>query len=301
MAQNSTMILQRSKINIYTQTMNIKKHILILTTILYTCYCSTYIDPTTNCNNTCDGSFDSPFETIQQGLDANQGSSMVLLPGVYKGEGNHDLVVNSRFLEIESADGAEDTLLDCEGQTGAFHLSSATITLKGFTIKNCVKDKDEETGLILHSGGAIFANSSFLKLIDMVFKSNEASKGGTLYFENQSVEIYNSTFEDNSAEHGGIVFLKSANLKMYNPQQEDHSAENGDLIYCESAAVQLYDNIDNFMADYDQLDYNQREELYVCNDCSIVYDDIDFCQIQPTEDSSSVILSSILAVLMLML
>ncbi|NLK42511.1 MAG: DUF1565 domain-containing protein, partial [Planctomycetes bacterium] len=49
------------------------------------------------------GSFEQPFETIQQALNAAQdGDTIVLMPGVYSGQGNYDLSVDGLSLTIRS-------------------------------------------------------------------------------------------------------------------------------------------------------------------------------------------------------
>ena len=95
------------------------------------------------------GSFEQPFETIQQALNAAQdGDTIVLMPGVYSGQGNYDLSVDGLSLTIRSTqpddwDTVEATVIDPQQQGGIFMFTipdQGRIILEGLTFQNAFKE-----------------------------------------------------------------------------------------------------------------------------------------------------------------
>ena len=80
--------------------------------------------------------------TIQAGIDvANDGSTVLVADGIYKGRGNVNIDFKGKAIKIKSVNGPESTIIDCENvenTRGFIFQSSETPSsiLDGFTIKN---------------------------------------------------------------------------------------------------------------------------------------------------------------------
>eukprot|EP01084_Bolivina_argentea_P146897 257104_1 len=97
-----------------------------------------HVDIGASCGSSCDGTSSSPFTTIQAGLDA-AGSVLTIYDGTYTGEGNVNLTISNSYTTIQSANGAESTIIDCEneGHAMGYEFVSGTFTLNGLTVTNC--------------------------------------------------------------------------------------------------------------------------------------------------------------------
>ena len=101
-----------------------------------------------NGRNVCDGvvSGDCPgvcpggIPSIQASLNVTgDGGEVEFVPGVYKGESNKNIDLGGKNITIKSQQGAEATVIDCEGQGRAFKLNGnepSTAVIEGFTIIN---------------------------------------------------------------------------------------------------------------------------------------------------------------------
>lgn len=146
-----------------------------------------------------DGSGD--FPTIQAALDAlSSGSEIELLPGVFAGPGNRDLMFWGRGIALRSRTGdPTTTIIDCERQgIGVwFHnYEIAASTLEGITIRNGLGRQAGAVSILMASptfrncvfednvcdpgigGGGILAYNSGALFIDCTFARNRVSFGG---------------------------------------------------------------------------------------------------------------------------
>ena len=79
---------------------------------------------------------------IQSGIDAAVGGdSVTVSDGIYKGAGNRDISFNGKAILLRSQNGADSTIIDCEGaeatpRRGCIFNSGETLAsiLEGFTI-----------------------------------------------------------------------------------------------------------------------------------------------------------------------
>ena len=163
-----------------------------------------------------DGSQEFPFSTIQQAvLEADSSAVVHLAAGVYTGEGNRDVLVPRRNLKLIGA-GADETIMDCEGQTrgmvfgagyGLFYdseqyhipcyydepLPDTTMVLRGLTIRNA-----DGTALEVYGSPIIR---------DCTFTGNSGSNGGGMKCVGGAPTIENCTFADNWASDQGAGIL----------------------------------------------------------------------------------------------
>ncbi len=178
----------------------------------------------------------SEFSTLQAAVDASFDGDVVLVaPGVYKGDGNCNVEIGLyRDIVILSEAGAEETIIDCEGDGRGFLFSNCQSELIGFTVIN---------GANNDFGGGILCDNAIPHIIDCVIKNNRASlggggiaglehswpllyscvldsnvvedpvagKGGGLFFEgdgNSSPSIQSCFIRGNTARMGGGLFLE---------------------------------------------------------------------------------------------
>ena len=148
--------------------------------------------------------------TIQAGIDTAQNGDTVLVDdGIYKGEGNVNLDFKGKRITLKSRNGAEATVIDCEEkpETRGFSFQNdETIdsVLDGFTIKN-----GNHT-----FGGGIYCSYASPTIKNCVIDSNQARRngswtglGGGIYIFNADPIITHCTIIRNEADYfysGGI-------------------------------------------------------------------------------------------------
>jgi len=112
--------------------------------------------------------------TIQSGIDAAQNGDTVLVDdGIYKGEGNVNLDFKGKRITLKSKNGADATVIDCEKklETRGFIFQNEETdasVLDGFTIKNGNQK----------FGGGIYLITSSPIIKNCVIDSNQSIPGG---------------------------------------------------------------------------------------------------------------------------
>lgn len=85
------------------------------------------------------------YTTIQAGINiAVEGDTVLVAAGTYTGDGNKDLNFNGKAITVLSANGAETTIIDCEGLGRGIKFDSnedSTSIFKGFTIRYGFEEK----------------------------------------------------------------------------------------------------------------------------------------------------------------
>jgi hypothetical protein len=117
------------------------------------------------------------FNTIQAAIDdANDGDTVLVGPGTYTGDGNRDIDFRGKAITVKGEQGAETTIIDCEGSADKPHrgfyvhsAEDANSILCGFTIRN---------GYTLEYGGAIFCWMVSPHIMSCVFTGCTAVRGG---------------------------------------------------------------------------------------------------------------------------
>lgn len=144
------------------------------------------------------------YLTIGEGVDAAVSGDIVLVaPGTYTGELNRDTAFAGRAITLMSELGADETIIDCQGQGRAFQFSgneSPAATVQGFTIRN---------GYAPGLGGAFWMESSSPSILDCVFSNNTTGFGGGAIHIGLGAAPYIEycVFEDNSAQdYGGAIY-----------------------------------------------------------------------------------------------
>ena len=230
------------------------KTILIVSTLILSCsaisaYATTYYVNGTTGNDSYDGlaaewdGVHGPKKTIQAGINASSDTDTVIVAdGIYRRSGNRDLDFAGRAITLRSENGADVTIIDCQGTASEPHrgfffhgdegpdsvLDGFTIT-NGYasnggaiccgefwvsvvapTITNCIliNNTAEGWGGGIYSGPDFSIQGSSPTITNCIIAYNTAQRGGGLYFYDTDSVITNSIIQANSAEDkGGGIYL----------------------------------------------------------------------------------------------
>jgi len=147
------------------------------------------------------------FPTIQDGVSASAGDTVLLLPGTYTGTGNREIQMGiNRNVVLRSRDGAAATTIDCQGVGRGIHINEASrVVIEGLRIINGVAD----------TGGGIyvydFGGNPEVSIRDCILTGNTAVSGGAIAVSgdngSQLVQIEFNTIRGNRATKGGGLYL----------------------------------------------------------------------------------------------
>ena len=139
------------------------------------------------------------YPDLRAAIDsAADGDTLVLLPGVYRGPENRDLLV-TKDLVFLGQDVLGAVVIDCEGAGRAFDLVDARVGFGGIVF--CNGEAPSELG------GAIRFQGGQVAIERCRFEGSSASEGGAAGGIGQMV-IRASAFRDNQALNGGAVWLE---------------------------------------------------------------------------------------------
>jgi len=153
-----------------------------------------------------DGSVEHPFDAIQEAIDAAaSGDTVVIMRGIYTGEGNRDLDFKGKTITVRSVDPNDPNLviIDCEGTTESPH--------RGFEFHRYETPESILAGLTITGGyhelgGGIYCGDYARPTVtNCTFRENSASLGGGFYTES-SPTLTNCMFSENSADGGGGIY-----------------------------------------------------------------------------------------------
>jgi len=151
-----------------------------------------------------------PYPTIQSAIDASvNGDTIIIADGIYTGDGNHDIDFLGKAITLQSENGPENCIIDCENNGRAFILENhegRTSKIIGFTIRN---------GYVVHNhGGAIFLSESRPTISGCIFENNSAAQtqtgrmafGGAIHCSYDSNPLISDCiFRNNDGAWGGAV------------------------------------------------------------------------------------------------
>ena len=187
-----------------------------------------------NCPGPGSGTLPDPFCKIQDGIDAAvDGDTVLIADGTYTGNGNKNLNDAGKVITIQSENGPENCVIDCEDDGRGFAipypsgiLSGLTITRGGGvsdgaalfiggdpTIVNCVFSDNHAT----ETGGAVRIGSAGSNPVFMScrFVENTANEGGGVYsWTSDPLTFTSCIFSDNSADRGGGLYQHTGSIVM---------------------------------------------------------------------------------------
>ena len=204
--------------------------------------------------------------TIQDAIDvAMPGDSIVVMPGIYTGNGNTNLDFQGKDLLLIGEMGSAETIIDCEGDGRGLSLindeSSASL-VQGFTIRN---------GYLEDDFGAGINCSCDTRFVDLVLESNTALDGGGLLVSHGSPVLDNVQFLGNASlinlTAGGAELCNGSNVILRNVVfrgntggkggglgicgtecfitvenglfEDNHAVNDGGAIYCSGSTLHL--------------------------------------------------------------
>ncbi|MBU0639152.1 MAG: right-handed parallel beta-helix repeat-containing protein [Planctomycetes bacterium] len=142
------------------------------------------------------------YPTIQAAIDAAEpGNTVLVADGVYTGLGNKNLDLCGKAITVESENGPDNCIIDCESDGRGFYFhsnESASAVVGGFTITN---------GRMVYGGGIRCRDASSPTIIDCTITSNAANRmgGGIHCASGSSPEIVACRIIANVAGAGGGI------------------------------------------------------------------------------------------------
>ncbi len=181
---------------------------------------------------------DGPKKTIQGGINVSSNTDTVIVAdGTYTGEGNRDLDLGGKAITLRSENGAENTIIDCDGTQLDPHRGfcfrsgeDSNSIVDGFRIKN---------GYAWGGGGIYCNNSSSPTITNCAISGNMAYFDGGIFCENYcSPTITNCTISGNLAGRygGGISCWSNSNPIITN------CTISGNFAFGDGGGIYCYDN-----------------------------------------------------------
>jgi len=197
---------------------------------------------TTGSDTTGDGSEQSPFATIQYGINVSSHTDTVLvLSGTYVENINYNgklITVGSLFFTTQDTTYISQTIIDGNQNGSVVIIESgedSTAVLCGFTITNGAST----------NGGGIYCYNSSPSLQNITMSGNSADSGGGIYCCcESSPSLQNITMSGNSADSGGGIYCDDSDLWLENVTISGNSAsQDGGGIYCYYSVTVLVNSI----------------------------------------------------------
>ena len=181
---------------------------------------------------TVDDDGPADFNNIQAAIDiANTGDIIIVQPGTYVGDGNHDIDFLGKAITVRSIDPnnpniVADTVIDCNGSEiephRAFYFHSdetADSVVDGLTIVNGYSPPEqyENQTYTFWGGGAILCYNSSPTISNCCFLNNQAAHyGGAVYCSDSDSLISRCIFTNNVAHTGGAISCRSGSPVVEN-------------------------------------------------------------------------------------
>jgi len=170
-------------------------------------HATTYYVSTTGADINAGTSLTSPFATLQHAITAaNQGDTVFVLSGTYKGQGNRnlDFAGTNLTLAAVNSDGTPGSVtLDAQNSGRGFLFQShetAASVINGFKIINGNIPDD--------AGGAVYIVASSPTFTNCTFDSNNAHLAGAVFVYNYANPTFtNCVFSNNTGRIGGATYM----------------------------------------------------------------------------------------------
>ena len=237
------------------------------------------------------------FLRVQDAIDyALDGAVIQMDDGIYSGEGNRNIDFWGKEIIIESVNGFEQTIIDCENSGRGFYFHNwegEKSILRGITIQNGNPDHEvcrvgggiccyEGSPVIsdcfitncntTYAGGAIYCIYSGPVISNCIIMGNNAEDdgGGIYFYYFYSGALFNCCFIGNSSgDYGGAVHYQSSTAPIFNCTFYSNRAlkKYGGAIFCYESTNTIFNCI--FWND------EPDEIKFSCTLTEILFSDID--------------------------
>ena len=206
--------------------------------------------------NVEDGSQAHPYKTINTGINNAIKNSK---PNIYiaNGEYNINKVITVRDSTLNIIGESNNVILNANGNSNFFKFLDGSYSLYNLILANGEPTSNRRDSLTY--GGAIYINASgdggykyrkqtlpfelfSLKIVNCVFKNNQADYGGAIYGINGNLIIINSTFYSNSAIEGGAINFEYCNITIFDTNFYKNSASYGGALYLTVSLNNIYNS-----------------------------------------------------------
>ncbi len=173
-----------------------------------------------------------PKKTFQAAIDAaitGWDYTVLVAPGTYSGPGNRGIDFGGKEITVKSAEGAGNTVIDCERLGRGFHFhggETPASVLDGFTVRSGSAD---------YGGGICCKAKSSPTIINCAITGNNADYGGGISCDEQSNPgVINCILLSNSAKDGaGVQCLNQSSPRITNCMIAANQAQQrGGGIFC---------------------------------------------------------------------
>lgn len=231
------------------------KCLCLVMTLVVTFGKTVFLSPSGTDINGC-GSRDSPCKTIVYSLQTHENPKMILLDGIYEGEGNLIVRTTGNF-ELESdsknptkvilSGNFETSLFTIEGAdlVNVSHVTFQKFNSKGYytsslNIVGCHNAFLNDVHFLNSSRGALrFVNQPNFEVKNSYFYGNYMDMGGAIYIEESNGKIFNSNFEYNSHFNYGTVYSKGSEVLLDSCLFKGNKARNGAGIYTQTSNLKI--------------------------------------------------------------
>ncbi len=181
-----------------------------------------------------------PFTTIQEAvMYAETGDTVLVADGTYSGLGNRNIDFLGKAITIQSENGPETCIIDCEHLGRGFLIRNGEgedSIVDGFTIRNANEDP------LVALGGAIHSHNTAPTIRHCIITSNTARRGGGIWGYDSSIKIHDCIITDNySLEDGGGIFLRyDGSPEIINCTiQRNYAEYDGGGVFSQQSAVTI--------------------------------------------------------------
>ncbi len=184
-----------------------------------------YVDPAAAPGSSEDGSWEHPFDTIQEAVDAAMdGAEIILAPGLYTGQGNRDIRFHGKGVTVRSADPSDpeivsETVIDCGGTDAEPHRAFAFVenedafaVIDGLTIEGGYAPIETFGNTQESVGGAVLCDNADPTIRRCVIRHCLAADyGGAVFSRRSSPAILDCEIRENvSYREGGGIHLEGS-------------------------------------------------------------------------------------------
>jgi parallel beta-helix repeat protein len=221
------------------------------------------------------------FPTIQAALDgAANGDVVIVRDGTWTDAGNKNLDFSGKAIALQSENGPNNCIIDCEGDGRGFHFQSqetASSVVDGFTITNAVT---HYTGNFPDGWGAgiLCTYLSSPTIRNCIITGNQSIGGesgsgaGISCYASASPEITNCVISDNSGVWGGGIYCNFTSMpNITNCTIVGNSARGGGGIYVANSSWPL---ISDCVMWNNSATYGPQIELVQDSDLTVTYSDV---------------------------